>query len=324
MDVDVKGTIVSDDEALFYRWYGVTHTSPKQINDAIKQAKAEGHDGIVYRNEFEDKGSDSYVVFSPNQIKSAIGNKGTFNVKEPDIRQAKGVAPENAHSVETLNDHIRKTYGKDAPQVNVSTAAAEGVEPNVKGFYDPNTKKVTLIADNIGKGEDVHGLMRHEVAVHARRLGKTDPEFQAILDRLQRLRDEGSKPAIEAYARVPKDTTPENIHEEALAYLSQHAPNLPIVKSFTSWMRRMAHKLTGSANWLKAEDFGPMADAILKRPEAKAPKAKDRMYSIDSTVNEAVNDVVAETWFERFYTPIRTKFVSSRAPLEVILGKLPL
>ena len=172
----------------------------------------------------------------------------------------------------SLNQHIQKTYGEKAPRIDVLTREEAGVEPNVKGFYDPNTKRVALIADNIGKGEDIHGLLRHEVAVHAKRLGKTDPEFQGILNHLQKLRDEGNTQVQEAYARVPKDTVAENTHEEALAYLSQHAPNLPIVKRFTSWMRRTAHKLTGSAHWLKAEDFGPMADAILKKESKVASR----------------------------------------------------
>lgn len=36
---------------------------------AIAEAKSKGHDGIAYRNEFEDAGSKSYLVFSPDQVK---------------------------------------------------------------------------------------------------------------------------------------------------------------------------------------------------------------------------------------------------------------
>ena len=255
------------------------YTTAEVLSDAeIAQIRKAGHDGVIATPDIAP-GYTEYVAFKPEQIKSATGNVGAFDTTKPEILEARGVAPEAAHTPETLNAHIKSTYGKEAPRVDVLTREQAGVEPNVKGFYDPSTKRVTLIADNIGKNEDVHGLLRHEVAVHAKRLGKTDPEFQAILDRLQKLKDSGDASVARAYDRVPKDTNPEHIHEEALAYLSQHAPNLPIVKSFTSWMRRMAHKLTGSANWLKADDFGPMADAILKRPEAKAPKAEGRMYA---------------------------------------------
>lgn len=57
-------------------------------DDAIKQAKAEGHDGIVYKNLFEDIGSESYIVFYPEQIKS-IYNVGSFDPTVQDIRFSK-------------------------------------------------------------------------------------------------------------------------------------------------------------------------------------------------------------------------------------------
>lgn len=48
---------------------------------------AKGYDGIVYRNSVEanGKGGDSYIVFHPEQIKSATGNRGTFDPSNPSI-----------------------------------------------------------------------------------------------------------------------------------------------------------------------------------------------------------------------------------------------
>ena len=209
--------------------------------------------------------------------------------KAPEVKiAAKGEPAENAHTPDTLRVALSEKYGKNTPKLEVSTREAEGVEPDVKGFYDPKTKRVVLIADNIGKGEDIHGLLRHEVAVHAKRLGKTDPEFQKILDHLQALKEQGNQQVIDAYNRVPKDTKTEKVHEEALAYLSQHAPNLPIVKRFMSWMRRTAYKITGRTDWLKAEDFGPMADAILKRGEKVQTHGAtaERMYARRTTEDQ--------------------------------------
>jgi len=44
-----------------------------------------GYDSIVYNNEFEG-GGDSYILLDPRQVKSATGNKGTYNPENPDIR----------------------------------------------------------------------------------------------------------------------------------------------------------------------------------------------------------------------------------------------
>lgn len=61
----------------------------KDWTDAIAQAKAEGHDGIVYRNVFEDKGSDSYIVFRASQVKS-VNNTGLFLQHSTSVRDDVG------------------------------------------------------------------------------------------------------------------------------------------------------------------------------------------------------------------------------------------
>ena len=44
-----------------------------------------GHDGIIYENKHEGIGV-SYIVFNPNQIKSATDNVGTFSNNSNDLR----------------------------------------------------------------------------------------------------------------------------------------------------------------------------------------------------------------------------------------------
>ena len=51
--------------------------------EGIERAKDKGYDGIVYPNAVE--GGESWVAFSPTQIKSAIGNRGTFDPEDPNI-----------------------------------------------------------------------------------------------------------------------------------------------------------------------------------------------------------------------------------------------
>lgn len=54
---------------------------------AIALAKRQGYDGAVYSNIAEGRhNADSYIAFRPEQIKSAIGNRGTFDSSNPDIR----------------------------------------------------------------------------------------------------------------------------------------------------------------------------------------------------------------------------------------------
>ena len=53
--------------------------------DVVEASKEDGYDGIVYLNDYEDNGSDSYIAFTPTQIKSAEGNT-TFDANNDDIR----------------------------------------------------------------------------------------------------------------------------------------------------------------------------------------------------------------------------------------------
>jgi hypothetical protein len=54
------------------------------ITATIEALKQRGYDGIVYENRIEAPGSDSWIPFEPNQIKSVF-NRGTFDPKSPDI-----------------------------------------------------------------------------------------------------------------------------------------------------------------------------------------------------------------------------------------------
>lgn len=49
---------------------------------------SKGYDGFKYTNAVEDPGSVSYIALRPEQIKSAIGNRGTFDPSNPNITHA--------------------------------------------------------------------------------------------------------------------------------------------------------------------------------------------------------------------------------------------
>lgn len=64
MRIDIKGTIVSDDDAWIYGWFGIPCACPKDVNDAIAKAKGEKLD--IYIN---SGGGD---IFAGSEIYSAI------------------------------------------------------------------------------------------------------------------------------------------------------------------------------------------------------------------------------------------------------------
>jgi len=69
--------------------------------DVMKAIKNLGHDSM-YVAEHNDKNKlvKNLALFHPTQIKSAIGNRGTYDVNEPDITKAKGGQVTHAHHLE--------------------------------------------------------------------------------------------------------------------------------------------------------------------------------------------------------------------------------
>lgn len=58
------------------------------LEDVVGIAKQQGHDGVIFKNRartVEGFASDEIAVFKPDQIKSAIGNRGTFDPNNPSI-----------------------------------------------------------------------------------------------------------------------------------------------------------------------------------------------------------------------------------------------
>lgn len=71
------------------------------VSAAFDYAKANGYDGLIVKNVIDTAWTDGktkstvYAVVSPTQIKSAIGNRGTFDPSNPDITARTTTEPTN-------------------------------------------------------------------------------------------------------------------------------------------------------------------------------------------------------------------------------------
>lgn len=145
---------------------------PQKVKDALKDA---GFDGVIYEPynkvglHYAKKHPKSYIAFSPNQIKSATGNRGTFDPKNPDIRFAKGApmtepAPENEPNNpkdmearrkkdDALEDNtieneqlLEPQLSEPAPEVDNPQGVKPAKKPDVKKFSVINFEKQISIA----------------------------------------------------------------------------------------------------------------------------------------------------------------------------------
>ena len=78
-----KGVLTKDEAA--HEWRTRRIVDRDYVANALA---AKGYDGIVYRNKTEGIGTDSYIAFHPEQIKSATGNQGTFSLMSPNMLAA--------------------------------------------------------------------------------------------------------------------------------------------------------------------------------------------------------------------------------------------
>jgi len=98
------------------------------ISWIVDKLKEKGYDGIVYENRIESPGEDTYIPFSPTQIKS-IYNKGDWDAENPDIRYA--VTPVvfsdtvGPVTEEDIKENRILSKKRVLPKLNVKTATGE-------------------------------------------------------------------------------------------------------------------------------------------------------------------------------------------------------
>ena len=109
--------------------------------------KSKGYDGFVYVNNLEGGGTDSYVVFEPSQVKSALGNSGEFDSKNLNITMEMGGSTDDFDRT----DYYKSYYERLSPSNFIVEKENEKITINMNDRYKEGGK----VNFNVG-AVDVH------------------------------------------------------------------------------------------------------------------------------------------------------------------------
>lgn len=222
------------------------------------ELETRGYDGIIIRRDIEF-GGRSYIAFHSTQIKSAVGNRGTFNANNPDILFQKGAAVTGmpAESVHAAVDPILARW-KNGPKVVVLDSLddprapeifrttdriqrAQGAGGQVRGVAYKGT--VYLIADQIRTPEAAQTVLFHEALGHYGLRGVYGDALKPILAEIGIGRRDDIARKIKQYGLNPASMSDRlTAAEEVLAELAEKNPQLGIVRRAIAAIR----------NWLRA------------------------------------------------------------------------
>lgn len=160
----------------------------KAINDALYTVTK--YDGIIT----EDRGlGRNYIAFSPNQIKSALENVGTFSSENDDIRyreeevqSLKTKKVSIVSSVEELADtlHTPIRIVKSAEELPEEDVARKRIEngDGIKGWFDIKSEEMAIYLPNATSVEDARESVFHEVVGHYGLRKLFGEDFNTFLD----------------------------------------------------------------------------------------------------------------------------------------------
>lgn len=158
------------------------------------------------------------------------------------------VGPANA---DNLTEALRLSFGDSTEALLESgrvkivddvKGIPDGPHPaDVKGATAPDGT-VYIVAKNV-TADEAKGLLIHEVGEHVgmeQMLGAD--VYSKVLAQVAEGIARGEEAFVRAAAMVPSDTLPQHVASEQLAYLVQHAPELPLVQRIIAAVRAWVYK----------------------------------------------------------------------------------
>lgn len=267
--------------------------------------------------------SDEAVPYTP-RASNVPGNDQRFAAATPATLTATLKAISSDATVQALIDNGRlKVVAK---QAELPRHAAIPPGQRVAGWVDPQTGVVYLIADNITQAE-VDGLLDHEIGVHQTQLMLKQPKplalrfahgllrligakgllgepaFNDVLAQLERMRAAGNVRVVQAFADAKAaggklNQSPRLLAEEALAYLTQNHPQLPLIQRLMAMIRAALYRAGFKMNLTEADLHALAKSAVRVAAAERAQPATTRLDTALQRAAQAPQDVEAQRQYD--------------------------
>lgn len=224
-----------------------------------------------------DAGTVHYVVFEPTQVKSAIGNRGTFDPSSPDITLSLGGPPSKSLRRSPSNPQGGFWNTPDPLWRRM-------LDYLNRGFAD-NLERLARVQKALGPA------IRDEINTYAKEIGMHGRQTERLVDIKRRFMDPIHR--IAAVAKLSQQDVSDYLYAlhapEANAHIAQINPNLP----------------TGGSGLTDAE-----ARSIIAGFKPDQKKALDKIAALVRTMNdEKLERMVAEGLITRDYkNELQAKF----------------
>lgn len=154
--------------------------------DHIKQAAQKaGYDGAIILNTVDNGGAgNQYIAFRPEQIKSATGNRGTFDGSNPDIRFS--LSPEQ-------REREGVALSAAAPHAQAPTAADKAAAKKLRAAADKLEASAT---DKLNQNRLTNTHRRASMAAAAENAARADIEFARTMRNVADAIEEGRAPHL--------------------------------------------------------------------------------------------------------------------------------
>lgn len=151
---------------------------------------------------------------------------------------------------------------EDLPTGLYNFIVSKGAESSVQGVFDPETKNVYFVADNINKYDNLNRIALHEIIGHygfeTMVESSGDLTMLEVVNEIQRLKDEGNPVIMEAANEVADlykgKIGPIVEAKEIVAHIAQRGQELPIIKRIIAAIKAFIKKTLGKSFTTKTSE----------------------------------------------------------------------